>query len=87
MRHRFYIGILELGQIKPQELTGGASRRQSILGVYVLVQLATAILFTFCQFNFNNYSKKSCVIASTSKTEIAKGDLATPSSLVRFTNR
>ncbi|TYQ26557.1 hypothetical protein PseudUWO310_17205 [Pseudanabaena sp. UWO310] len=28
---------------KPQELTGGALRRQSILGVYVLVQLATAI--------------------------------------------
>ncbi|WP_055077335.1 hypothetical protein [Pseudanabaena sp. 'Roaring Creek'] len=39
---------LPLGQIKPQELTGGAKRRQSILGVYVLeylaIAMATAIL-------------------------------------------
>ncbi|TYQ31869.1 hypothetical protein PseudUWO310_01510 [Pseudanabaena sp. UWO310] len=29
--------------LKPQELAGGAKRRQSILGVYVLVHLAIAI--------------------------------------------
>ncbi|TYQ31530.1 hypothetical protein PseudUWO310_03285 [Pseudanabaena sp. UWO310] len=29
--------------IKPQELSGGAKRRHSILGVYVLIHLATAI--------------------------------------------
>ncbi|TYQ23348.1 hypothetical protein PseudUWO310_22420 [Pseudanabaena sp. UWO310] len=39
-----YLQSLDLGQIKPQELTGGALRRQSILGVYVLVPLAIAIL-------------------------------------------
>jgi hypothetical protein len=34
---------LVLGQIKTQELVGGAERRQPILGFYVLVRLATAI--------------------------------------------
>ncbi|TYQ28988.1 hypothetical protein PseudUWO311_02285 [Pseudanabaena sp. UWO311] len=34
---------LILGLIKTQELIGGAERRQSILGFYVLVHLTTAI--------------------------------------------
>ncbi|TYQ30110.1 hypothetical protein PseudUWO310_10630 [Pseudanabaena sp. UWO310] len=42
------------GQIKPQELTGGAKRRQSILGVYVLVQLAIAILMPSYLFYENS---------------------------------
>ncbi|TYQ25478.1 hypothetical protein [Pseudanabaena sp. UWO310] len=42
LRHFLQLQSLDLGH-KPQELTGGAKRRQSILGVYVLVQLVTAI--------------------------------------------
>ena len=38
------VAAIVLEKIKTQELAGGASRRQPILGFYVLVQLATAIL-------------------------------------------
>ncbi|TYQ30396.1 hypothetical protein PseudUWO310_09025 [Pseudanabaena sp. UWO310] len=62
---------LELGQIKPQELTGGASRRQSILGVYILVHLAIAIELStqqstlmictqFCSILIETWRSTSC---------------------------
>ncbi|TYQ25048.1 hypothetical protein PseudUWO310_19785 [Pseudanabaena sp. UWO310] len=38
--------------MKPQELTGGAKRRQSILGVYVLVHLAIAIIMPSYLYQF-----------------------------------
>ncbi|MCX5936159.1 MAG: hypothetical protein NTU99_15560 [Pseudanabaena sp. LacPavin_0818_WC45_MAG_42_6] len=40
---------LVLGQIKTQELFGGTPRRQTILGFYVVVNLATAIYHYFLQ--------------------------------------
>ncbi|GBO55723.1 hypothetical protein APA_3874 [Pseudanabaena sp. lw0831] len=49
---------LVLGQIKTQELIGGASRRQSILGFYVLVHLATAIVCKNCCFSDRAHHQK-----------------------------